>query len=288
MNFVSFKELLEDSKSLIRKLPRKDITGVIGIPKSGMIPATIMACELRVPLASLGGKFWDGNPTSGTILLIDDSLASGEEMAKSVKAVSLPEGCKVIRAAVYASNLARRHPEVLDYYHKIITRPRYFEWNMWGHPKISRSVLDMDGVLCVDPAVRDDDGPEYQNALINAIPLHIPSRAVIGIATGRLERWRGITEEWLSKHGIRYGTLHMSPHPTAYARRKARDVPSMKAKAYAASNAMMFIESETKQARRICWESKRPVLATDTMTVYQQPADPNVPPVALPLDDSDG
>ena len=261
MNYVSLAQLVEDTKLFITKLPRRDITGVIGIPKSGMIPATIIACELRVPLAPLGGTFWKDAPTSGTILLVDDSIGTGGQMKKAMKYVELPSGCNLMKAAIYSTIDVAGFGGVVDVCHKIIAKPRVFEWNIWNHHKIYYSMVDMDGILCLDPTVPDDDGPAYEDAIRNAVLLHVPAFELAGVVTGRLERWRGITEEWLAKNGITYRSLHMSPHATARARRQARDVPSMKAKVYAESTAKLFIESEDRQARRICAESKRPVLS---------------------------
>ena len=216
---------------------------------------------VRVPLAPIGGTFWKDAPTGGTILLIDDSIATGGEMKKAAKSIVLPQGCKLLKAAVYSSVATEDFKGGIDFCHEVVSCPRVFEWNVWSHHKIYYSMVDMDGILCLDPPVPDDDGPAYEDAIRNAVLLHVPKYELAGIATGRLERWRGITEEWLAKNGITYRALHMSQHATSRDRRRARDVPSMKAKAYMESTAKLFIESEDRQARRICAESNRPVLS---------------------------
>lgn len=271
MNYVSLNKLVKDTQLLIASLPRQEITGVIGIPKSGMLPASIIACELRVPLAQLGGSFWKNEPAKGAILLVDDSAATGGQMDRAFNSIVLPEGCKLMTAVVYTSAFPKDFNRMVDFSQEIVHRPRIFEWNIWSHRKIWYTMVDLDGVLCLDPPVPDDDGPAYEEAIRNAVLLHVPKYEIFGIATGRLERWRGITEEWLKKNGILYRSLHMSQHATAMERRRARDVPSMKAKAYTESGAKLFIESEDRQAKRICAESNKPVLSLSTGIIYSPP-----------------
>jgi len=86
--------------------------------------------------------------------------------------------------------------------------------------------------------------------------------------TNRLERWRGLTEAWLARHGVRCGELAMQPHPTAAARRRAGDYGCFKGERYARSDALLFVESSEAQARRIHEVSGRPVLSLETERLH--------------------
>lgn len=49
------------------------------------------------------------------------------------------------------------------------------------------------------------------NESILALLWHLEENYEIAIITGRPEKWRGPTEDWLYKHGVPYDTLHMRP-----------------------------------------------------------------------------
>ncbi len=102
----------------------------------------------------------------------------------------------------------------------------------------------------------------YLDFLHNAQPRRIPSIPVKGIVTNRLERHRPETEAWLKRHGIQYGTLHMSPHPTFAVRDAAHDAAARKAAIYAADPTVrIFIESDDPQAQEIARRTGRPVFS---------------------------
>jgi hypothetical protein len=54
MNFRSIKDLYQDVWQNLHRLPR-DIELVVGIPRSGMLPATLIALARNLPLADLDG-----------------------------------------------------------------------------------------------------------------------------------------------------------------------------------------------------------------------------------------
>jgi adenine/guanine phosphoribosyltransferase-like PRPP-binding protein len=93
--FKSYKDLISDVQKLLPKIPR-DISAVIGIPRSGMVPAAMISTQIRVPLGMLAedgtlviaeGQS-TGNKsaiTSGKLLLVDDSITTGESLQTSKK-----------------------------------------------------------------------------------------------------------------------------------------------------------------------------------------------------------
>ena len=83
---------------------------------------------------------------------------------------------------------------------------------------------DMDGVLCAD---------RYLS------PLFIPPFKLHEVITGRAERWREITVDWLDKHGVEYGELVMIPNVTM----DREVIAKFKAEVYSRSKADVFVES---------------------------------------------
>src|SRR3990167_9606945 len=95
MNFVSYRELIQDTDNLCSRNPQwRHLAGVVGIPRSGMIPATQIAMRYNLPLVDLhtflnmSGRFYPsregqqyGSRTgSKGILLVDDSSWSGNSL----------------------------------------------------------------------------------------------------------------------------------------------------------------------------------------------------------------
>ena len=93
----------------------------------------------------------------------------------------------------------------------------------------------------------------------------IPRFPCKGIVTARFERYRSITEEWLHKYGIKYGSLTMLPDEMEEQRLKdhVEVSSSYKAKHFIESDAKFFVESEIAEAVRIRKKSGKFVICPD-------------------------
>jgi orotate phosphoribosyltransferase len=260
-HFRSYNDLADDVTRLVQALPH-DIDAVAGIPRSGLLAATMIASALNVPLL-FGGTMAGGNrvlsdldKTPQRVLLVDDSINTGTAMARQVKQINPAYTC-----AVYAINR-----DQVDFYSRLLPIPRLFEWNLWNHYQLGLTMLDMDGILCEDPPMHDDGGKEYADYLADAVPRYKPRRLVRAICTARLEKWREVTEAWLARHGILYGKLHMFPSDKESDRKGLH--ASFKASCYVADDrASLFIESDAAQARAIAINSDKSVLCYATKTM---------------------
>jgi uncharacterized HAD superfamily protein len=137
------------------------------------------------------------------------------------------------------------------------------------HSELFDAMLDIDGVLCVDSPVFDNDGPEYVAAIENAVPLHLPRVPVGALISCRLERWREQTESWLKRHGVKYGRLILSSYPTAADRRRQCNYGRYKGEQYRDCGATLFIESSSDQAPEIARVSGKPVICLGDKGVHQ-------------------
>ena len=275
--YKSYNDLIADTQRLIRKL-KGPYKLVLYIPRSGAIPATIIAQHFGAVLFSID-EFLKGAPTAtyshreqlrkdGRILVVDDSVHAGRRMSRAKKQISETafRDQQYEFAAVYAGGSRG----CVDYWEEFVKQPRMFEWNLYGHSYLKDCGSDIDGVICADPAFSDAQNQEwYENWLPNAEPLHLFTAKVGFLVTNRLERYRAETEAWLKKHNIRYGQLFMSQHPNAKARRAAGDHAGQKAKVYEQfPKARMFIESNPKQAARIYAITGRPVYCVQTNRMH--------------------
>jgi len=122
----------------------------------------------------------------------------------------------------------------------------------------------MDGIICEDPPPNKNLGtPGYEEFLKTAKPLFLPTFKIYQIVTGRREKFRKETEEWLDRHNVKYNKLIMKEThiPT-------EQTPYFKADIFINSNSDLFIESDEKQAKIIAIISKKPVYYFEKGLIY--------------------
>lgn len=270
MNFKSIKDLTYDIRyGILPKLP-SNIGIVYGIARSGILPASIIATAIGAKLGiagetpSIGARSLLMQQNKSGVLLVDDSIYGGGALYRGL---ALMKGTPCTTCVVYASEKSK---DKVDIYGMVLEGPRMFEWNFNGIKATEDYMFDMDGVICTDPAVFDDDGSSYRNEIINGVKsLYLPQVKIYGICTNRIERWRPETEAWLDRHGVSYEKLIMQPYTTAVERRKNSDPATYKAEHYFNSKATVFVESHKAQALKIAQLSMKPVLCIENMILYQ-------------------
>lgn len=272
MNYRNIRQLNDVILQRLNVIPR-DIDLIVGVPRSGMLPANLLALYLNRPYtdihsfmnghiykAGARGQFFDTNQFK-KILVVDDSVASGSalnEVKTNLKELSSKFDIKY--CAVY---VIPGKEKVVDYYFEVVPLPRYFQWNILNHTSLEKACFDIDGVLCVDPTPeQNDDGEKYTDFVLNAQPLFIPGAKIGTIVTSRLEKYRPQTEQWLKAHNVKYDDLIMLDLPDMAARQKANNHGDHKAKAYMSKPYVLFVESELNQAIAINRIAKKPVLCT--------------------------
>lgn len=239
MNYRSLSQLNSDVMVFAQQLPRDDFDSVVGVPRSGLLPATLLAKYLNCPMGC----------TKRT-LLVDDSLLKGRTLREWKDKIN---PCRT--AVVY---LKPGMQNVVDYFYETVDSPRFFEWNLWHHPRLRDICMDIDGLLCRDPTTEENDnGPCYERFIETVKPRIIPQSEIGWLVTCRLEKYRAMTQAWLGRYGIRYKYLVMCNHIEIRRRRKhAR----YKARAYDWTDAILFVESSSAQARQMKQFTRKPVL----------------------------
>lgn len=280
INYKNYSDLLFDIKSNIHKLP-SNLDLIVGIPRSGMIPAYMIGLALNKPVCSLNeflsGSFGSHGYTRKlsvsddikNILIIDDSINTGKQYELVKKQLSdIQHKYQFTFAAVYYST--DQAFSVIDIPLVFVPQPRMFAWNYLNHALLSRAALDIDGVLCVDPTEKEnDDGEKYEHFLLNARPLYIPKHKVAALVTSRLGKYRKLTEKWLSDNGVQYDKLYMLENKTAAQRRELGLHAAHKAAVYKKlKNCDLFIESEPVQAQQIAKLSGKRVVCSQNDIIY--------------------
>lgn len=280
MNYRNYNDLISVVWKNLEKIPEVDL--VVGIPRSGMVPASIIALQLNKPLLTFGaylnneapeiGERLSFNPSLANkkkrkVLIVDDSVNSGNELAK--KRAILEESNLVDELFFLCIYATPENKDLPDFYFEVVEIPRIFQWNIFNHYYLSKSCLDMDGVLCLDPVEEEnDDGENYRKFCLNAKPLFIPKSPIGHIVTSRLEKYRKETESWLKAQGVKYDRLHMMHYNTAEERRKDNKHAEYKAAIFLETEAVLFIESDRRQGQIIHKLTDKPVFCTGTMEFY--------------------
>ena len=254
-------------------LPR-DFDLIVGIPRSGMLPANLLALYLNRPYTDINsflnghiykagarGSFFDIKDFK-KILVVDDSIASGSAMTKCRESLKhMTDGFEISYCAIY---VIPGKEKSVDYYFEVVPLPRYFQWNILNHSTLEKACFDIDGVLCIDPTdEQNDDGEKYLDFILNAPPLFIPGVRIGTIVTSRLEKYRKETEIWLEKNNVKYNNLVLLDLPDKEARMKANSHAVHKANTYKSKSYVLFVESSLSQAIEINRITKKPVLCTE-------------------------
>jgi len=249
--YEGYGDMWQRCMAMVSMIPA-EADAIAGVPVSGLAPAGMLSAASGVRCVSI-----DAIPDDCQVLLV---LEDASGFAKA-QAASAGTGNKrtVIYGAVYACDAALAS---LDIVGCVAEKYRVFTWNLLKHTQVYKFATDLDGVLCRNPRHEEIDYAQHYDAFIEtAAQLRVVKSQIGWIVTGRMERYRQQTENWLAAKGIKYGELVMAPNGQgyncgAYAKRKADW--------YAESDAVMFIESSEAQAKLIHDQTRKPVICATT------------------------
>ncbi len=280
LNYKSYRDLSLTIKNNVTKIPR-DIDLVVGVPRSGIMPATMLGQILNKPVVALDsyieGKLYEiGNYRRPTklvtnisdvrkVLIVDDSINSGSSMNKVKERITKSDKCNIytLYCAVY---YVRESLSNIDIGFEECSWPRIFQWNILNSWILANACVDIDGVVCEDPTEeQNDDGEKYKKFLLNAKPLFMSEFHIGCFVSSRLEKYRGQTEEWLRKHNFNYGGLIMLDLPSKEERLKRNIHALFKAEVYRNRKEELFIESNLSQAAEIARLTGKNVFCTESM-----------------------
>ena len=273
ITFRSLEDLALACQKIADRIPNTyDL--IVGVPRSGLFPATFLSLKFGRPLLAAGladevkpwlsGSSERGVGQPGRILVVDDSATTGAAVLKARDEVMKRYPGAVVHTAVIFA--APNTTSLVDYYAESVPQPRFFEWNLM-HSKQGILATDMDGVLCENcpPGVSDDEAA-YVAWMKNAKAHLIPGFKIDFIVTNRFERHRATTEAWLKEHGVDYGELLMSPR-TQKPATNGHQIEH-KVQRLCQIKPDMFWESSEWEAENIWRQTRVPTLCTDEMMFY--------------------
>ena len=264
--FITTSQLMDDAKALASMLPA-DTSRIVGVSRSGLCAATMVAMLLHRPLsivrqtqgdmidAGNGWRLSGNNKDHGRVVVIDDTTLTGNSFDRVLPIVrkTYPD---CLSAAIYVNPGARFKP---DFYVRELAWPHFLEWNVFNSIITPQMAVDFDGILCHDCSRGDDDdGERYLRFLAETKPRYLIRKVSIPlVVTARLEKYRPQTMEWLRRHGVSVGKLVMGPWANNAERAKA-DIAAYKAEHFREFISRrhrikppVFVESDRRQAERI-------------------------------------
>lgn len=262
------------------KLSTRNYDLVLGIPKSGLIPALIISSSKNIPMGDttsiLSGMIVENGSTTTSIkrtvdlneslnvLIVDDSYHSGKSFAEVREKIQMkyPQW-NTYCFGVYASSKPKTGVSCLE----LLNPPHLFQWNIFKNKILEKSCLDIDGVLCNDSELDEyKDTMGYRDYLATAPRKNIPFGICKAIVSGRRESYLDVTASWLAGNSIEYQYLHHFPDN---AKKNQEAIAQYKARIFAKSDCQLFIESNDLEAKLIHVYSKKPVYCVDSATLYQ-------------------
>lgn len=234
-----------------------NISGIVGIPRSGNLISAICATAMNIPLYNIsngkisicsgisdfgGYRMKDHIPSAGKIAVIDDTVFSGSSIDKTRNLLGLDflYGCVYIKP---------ESVDKVDFFGEELENPHILDWHFFNSPFTKMTLFDFDGIFSPDVPIEELYPEErYVDYITNVAPTvhRLPrSYKCKGIVTGRLDKYRAVTEGWLAKHNIEYESLIMFPETRARERdnNHIKVVADFKSKFFKESDAIFFMES---------------------------------------------
>lgn len=279
INFRSINDLNELVLSKIPSLP-EEIDLVVAVPRSGYLVAAMIALNINTRMCSyneyingltpLGGQRTNRLQEDGkqvrNVLIVDDSVSTGWEMKRlkeQVASLNLDDRITFLAAYVSTQGMAMVDIalEKLDY-------PQMFEWNLYHHPHLKRSCMEMDGVICLKPQAKELATTKAYEAFINNAKARIIPTVEVGfIIADRPERYREQTESWLRKHNVQYGMLIMNPDDSVLTESEDQNRSlTHKINQYSSLDAFLYIGYSKEVASEIFNKTQKAVFCVENHT----------------------
>ena len=279
--FITVEDLTKHTIELAGRLPRLD--AIIAVPRSGLMPGSILATILHVPLYAISPMLrhvtYIGNghrlgrqpqAPSGNVLVIDDTASHGGTLAEILAALKGQVDLrKVYTAAIYASPKAAE--KLLDFVAHVYPQPHFLEWCFVNTFWAIHLAFDFDGIICAEPTTYDA-APEYRHFLSNARPLYLPKMHAPIIVSARCDWTRHASLDWLTRHGITPKKLILwdgDPDarwatPDTVAIWKAKQLATLRH----TDQIKLYAESDPGQAATIAEAAKMPVICPVARRVF--------------------
>lgn len=274
MNYKSFADLSKDIKLNLHKIP-KEVTLVVGIPRSGLLAANLISLYTNLPLTDIDsfieGKvlcpsFQDSASTerafTGKILIVDDSVATGKaiiDAKQKLQPIMNAASYELLFCCVYADP-EKKH--LVDIPLLLLNRPRVFEWNLFHNKIMENSGVNLPGILAVDANRYSlPDNIKHFKTLLNTVPYIIPKKSIGTVFYASPKENQTATEKWLLQNGVQFSELLQKDDLDIASEYKKR------------KNLTLFIESRQQEAQHLYESTGKDVYCLENNIMYSNTKD---------------
>jgi len=152
----------------------------------------------------------------------------------------------------------------VNFFAEVLKGPTIFEWNLLHHDYfIPHGCVALEGVLCPTPTPEDiRTAQAYEQFIATAEPWFLPSQPIGRLITECPQKYRKQTEAWLARYGVKYRQLMMRE-------KQDFDTATFKAKIYAETDSVFFVEGELSQAITIADQTGKFVYCMEARELIQ-------------------
>lgn len=274
IQYRSITDMGERITASLDALP-SDLDMVVGVPRSGMIAATLIALYRNLPMTDLEGLFEGRMIKSGRrtieqinmegsrckVLVVDDSVGAGTQMrAAKERLKPLEDKFEFVFAAVFVSETGS---SLVDIAMEICPQPRCFQWNVMNHYLMQRACVDVLSLLPGDVSKQATISRELPQ-IWQQTPLFKPKYKLASLVVPAYSTEREMVEKWMQQHGLSCKELVLAGRQwQAYA--KAR------LKAQRKRPIQMAFEFSRTDALRAAAKVGVPVFSSECFAFFQPP-----------------
>jgi hypoxanthine phosphoribosyltransferase len=269
IQFKSYGDLGRDITKNFEKFSG-DWDLVVGVPRSGMVPAYMIALALNINCTDISS--WVNNYPlkkgltrcvrkdlnspweAQKVLIVDDSIMTGNSIRNEINALPDWLAARASTLAIYSGKPIRSDVDIIL---EFLPHPRAFEWNIFHHNVMSRSCICLEGMMSENELCDDTGTTRFR---------YLPSRDIDTIVTSQSESNRHKVEALLMDNGVSYRNLVMKKNNNNVMTIDSQ--VKFKVETFVASTADLFVEFNSYQAKLICREAGKPVFCFSDSRIY--------------------
>lgn len=268
---LSFRGTGDLHRAIVEGIPSlpANLDLIVGVPRSGMLPASILSHLLDLPLTDVDG-FLEGRllrrgsstaaiadgavvDRARSVLVIDDSIGHGVQLQQvATRIAPRSAGRTLYLAAVFATPSGAA---LADIVFERLPWGRVFSWNLLHHRLLAECWVAADGILWDRRSA-----PSHDN---DPAPIWRPTTRIGWIVTAQPATEVDRVRAWLEAHSITYDRLVMSARPLG-----APATLRYMARGYRRSPARLFITDEAEHAQQVLRRAGAPTVSLLAQELY--------------------
>lgn len=187
----------------------KDFDLFVGIPRSGLLVANIIALYLNKPVCTVQELVNNLRPQNGfsrninddgnyrNVLIVDDTVNTGKSI-NHVRCILEQANIKVKYCAIYSTENARKY---VDIAFEVLEKPRIFQWNYLNNSILKFSAVCFENIIC-NKFIKVNSLSRLETELSCATPNLLKDVKLSCVFTGYNSEASVLIAQWLRHYNI--------------------------------------------------------------------------------------